>query len=79
MVQEIDKIILDWLKSDSENITLVATNIANFIKSKPLTFEQIENGFIELTDEQRLDIMSKCCELCGSKYPSLRCQCWNED
>lgn len=38
---------------------------------------QAKRIFKELTDEERLDVMSGYCKSCGSENPG--CQCWNDE
>lgn len=39
--------------------------------------EKVKELFLQLTDEERLEIMSECCKFCGCLEP--RCQCWNDE
>ncbi len=41
--------------------------------------EAVKNMFIQLTDYERLDIMSNYCKHCGCSDPTSKCQCWNDE
>ncbi len=39
--------------------------------------QSVEEGFMSLTDAQRVAIMQNVCRWCGSVDPT--CQCWNDE